>query len=166
MLVWFKYQAKTSSRSRVCVLGEWQKFIPPSPPLTKDETLRDIEHSTRIGNLVWGVNIVTVSFLIRYDSLLQNTANIITKRDSYFITNCKMRKFYYKMRQLLQIVTIFLQNAIVVTKCDIYYELQQYTVPMTTIGFVLWSSCIQERFMILKILQRYRTQHHIFSLNS
>ena len=35
--------------------------------------------------------------------------------------------FYYKMRQLSQIVTILLQNATVVTKCHVYYKLRQYT---------------------------------------
>ena len=33
--------------------------------------------------------------------------------------------FYYKMRQLLQIVMILLQNAEVIMKCDVYYKLQQ-----------------------------------------
>ena len=32
---------------------------------------------------------------------------------------------YYKMRQLLQNATIFLQNAIFITKCDVYYKLRQ-----------------------------------------
>ena len=39
----------------------------------------------------------------------------------------KMRPvFYYKMRQLLQIATTLLQNATVITKCDVYYKLRQY----------------------------------------
>ena len=33
--------------------------------------------------------------------------------------------FYYKMRQLLQIATILLQNVTVITKCDVYYKLRQ-----------------------------------------
>ena len=33
---------------------------------------------------------------------------------------------YFKMRQLLQIATILLQNAAVITKCDVYYKLRQY----------------------------------------
>ena len=37
----------------------------------------------------------------------------------------KMRQFYDKMRQLLQ--TILLQNATVITKCDVYYKLRQYS---------------------------------------
>ena len=61
-----------------------------------------------------------VSYLIHYDSLLQNAvvllqnATVITKCDD-FITKCdsyyKMRRFYYKMRQLLQ-------NTTFVTYCD------------------------------------------------
>ena len=39
----------------------------------------------------------------------------------------KMRQdSYYKMRQLLQIETISLQNGPVITKCDVYYKLPQY----------------------------------------
>ena len=75
---------------------------------------------------------VTASYLVHYDSLLQNATDIITKFDSYFITKyekslskhsstkcynfiakCngyyKMRRFYYKMRQLLQMQRL-LQN--------------------------------------------------------
>ena len=124
LLVWFKYQAKNSSRSGVSVLREWQKCTLPSPPLSKDEGLRDINHIMSTGNLIWGVNSVTISYLIRYDNLLQNAADIITKWGTILldiITNAteiyykmgqvlyyKMRQFYYKMQQLLQIVTILL----------------------------------------------------------
>lgn len=39
----------------------------------------------------------------------------------------KMRQiFYYKMGQSLKIATILLQNAIAVTKCNVYYKLRQY----------------------------------------
>ena len=91
-----------------------------SPPLSKDEGLTDIGHSMSIGNLILGVNSVTVSYLIHYDSLLQNATDIITKCDSYCITKCdKMcQVFYYKMRQLLQIATILLQSATFIINCD------------------------------------------------
>ena len=90
-----------------------------------------------IKNLIFGANRVTTSDLIRYDSLLQNPTDVITKCDSYFITKrdssllqnapgfllqnetevyYKMRQvFYYKMRQLLQ-------NAAIITKCGFYYK--------------------------------------------
>ena len=51
-----------------------------------------------IGNLILRVNSATVSYLIHYDSLLQN-ATI-----------------------LLQNATILLQNATVITKCDVFYK--------------------------------------------
>ena len=55
-------------------------------------------------NLILGVNSVTVSFLIRYDTLSQNATDIITKSDSYFVTKCN--------RSLLLNVSVFsLQNA-------------------------------------------------------
>ena len=54
------------------------KTSPPSPPLSKDEGLRDIGHSLRIGNLIMCVNGVTVSYLVHYDILLQNTTYYYT----------------------------------------------------------------------------------------
>ena len=91
-----------------------------------------------IRNLIFGVSSVTVSDLIRYDSLLQNAKDVIKNCDSYFITKrdrsllqnaqgffYKLRQFYNKMRQLLQNVTILLQNATVITKCHVYYKLRQ-----------------------------------------
>ena len=58
---------------------------------------------------------VAVSYIVHYDTLLQNATDVITKCDSYFILNpkevyYKMRQFYYKMRHLLQ-------NASFITKC-------------------------------------------------
>ena len=56
----------------------------------------------------------------------------ITKCDSFFyykvrwsvITKCD--KCYYKVRQVLQSVTILLQSATGITKCDDYYKVRQY----------------------------------------
>ena len=42
--------------------------------------------------------------------------SVITKCDSFFITKCD--KCYYKVRQVLQSVTILLQSATIITKCD------------------------------------------------
>ena len=47
------------------------------------------------------------------------------KMQQTFTTKCA-RFFYYKMRQLLQIATVLLENATVITKWDIYYKLRQY----------------------------------------
>ena len=77
-----------------------------------------------IGNLILGVNGVTISYLINYDSLVQNATEVYYKMRQVFYY--KMRQFYYKMQQLLQIAMILLQNATVITKCDAYYKLQQY----------------------------------------
>ena len=85
--------------------GRVTKIHPSLPSsLSKDEGLKNIGHSMSIRNLIFGVNSVTVSYLIRYDSLLQNATDVITKCDSYFITKCD--------RSLLQnVTTILLQNA-------------------------------------------------------
>ena len=136
LLGWFKFKAKIPSRFRVCVQWEWQKYTPPSSPLSKDERLRDIGHSRSIGNLILGVSRVTVSYLIHYDSLLQNATDIITKCDSDFITKCdrslsqnetgfllatkcdsfyKLRRYYYKMRQLLEIAIVQYASLILVS---------------------------------------------------
>ena len=76
-----------------------------------------------IRNLVFGVNSVTVSYMIRYNSLLQIMTDIITKCDSYFITKCD--------RSWLQNATFLLQNATVIRKCGdfiikyhTYYKMQ------------------------------------------
>ena len=72
-----------------------------------------------IRSLIFGVNSVTISYLIRDDSLLQNATDVITKCNGYFITKCD--------RNLLQNASGFLlQNATVITKCNIYYKLRQY----------------------------------------
>ena len=81
-----------------------------------------------IGNLILVVNNVTVSYLICYNSLLQNATNVTIKCDSYFITKCvsffitkcgnyyKLRQLYYKIQQLLQ-------NATFITNCDSAVEM-------------------------------------------
>ena len=93
LLAWFKFQAKIPSRSGVCVQGEWQKYTPPSPPLSEDEGLKKIGHSMSIRDLIFGVNSVTVSDLTRCDSLLQDATDVITKCVRFFITKCDS---YYK----------------------------------------------------------------------
>ena len=42
-----------------------------------------------------------------------------------FLSKFLSQDFCYKMRQLLQISTILLQNATAITKCDVYYKLRQ-----------------------------------------
>ena len=104
-----------------------------SLPHSKDELIQSTGHSMSIGNLIIFYSVM-VSYLIRYNSLLQDATVIITKFDKYFITLLqnstgvyykmrqvlyyKMRQFYCKMQRLLQIVTTLLQNMTVTTKCD------------------------------------------------
>ena len=85
-----------------------------------------------IGNLILGVNSVTVSYLIHYDTLLQNATDIITKCDSYFITKCDRGLLQSASGFLLQNATVLLQNAMVITycddyitKCDSYYKMRR-----------------------------------------
>ena len=57
--------------------------------------------------------------------LLQNaTAILLQNAREVYYQMCQF--FYYKMQQLLQNATILLQDAAVVTKCDVYYKLRQY----------------------------------------
>ena len=109
------------------------KKIHPSLLLSKDEGIKDIEHSMSIENLILGVYGVTVSYLIHYDSLLQNATDIITKCDSYFITKCNKSLLQNASDFLLQNATVLLQNATVITnynnfitKCDGSYKMRQY----------------------------------------
>ena len=131
MSAWFKFQAKIPTCFGVYVQGEWQKYTRPSLPLSKDEGMNDIGHSMNIRNLILGVNSVTVSYFIRYESLLQNMKDIITKCNSYFITKCKRSLLQNASGFLLQNATVLLQNATVITncnsfitKCDSYYKMR------------------------------------------
>ena len=104
LLAWFKFQAKNSKLFWSMGSGRMTKYTPLSPPLSTDKGLKDIRHSMRIRNLMFGDSCVIVSYLILCDSLLQNATDIITKCDSYFITKCDSS----------------------LTKCDVYYKLRQY----------------------------------------
>ena len=86
---------------------------------------------------IFGVNSVTVSYLIRYDSLLQNATDVITKCDRSLLQNVS-DFLLQNVTVLLQNATILLQNATVITKCDVYYKLRQYTIFELTIkSFIL-----------------------------
>ena len=87
---------------------------------------------------------MTVFYKMR-QILLQNATAILLQNapEVYY----KMRQlFYYKMRQLLQNATILLQNARVITKCDLYYKLRQY-IPSRKI-----LCCIQKYAALVKVL--------------
>ena len=91
-----------------------------------------------IGNLFLVVNSLTVLYLICYNSLSQNTTDVVTKCHSYFTTKCDISLLQNASVFLLQNATVLLQNATVITnyenfitKCDVYYKLRQYN----TTGF-------------------------------
>ena len=69
---------------------------------------------------------VYISYLVHYDTLLQNPRDIITKCDSYFIIKCnesllqdapgffyKIAQIYFNFQQFLQNMSILLQKATV-----------------------------------------------------
>ena len=119
MLASFKLQTKIPSRSGVYVQGEWQKDTPPTPLLSKEKRVKNIQYNMSIRNLIFCINSVTVSYLIRSDSLLKNATEVIKKCESYFITKCNRSllvytkcNLYYKMRRLY-------------CKCDSYYKMKQ-----------------------------------------
>ena len=64
-------------------------------------------------------------FITKCDSFFNYKVrwSVITKCDSFFITKCD--KCYYKVRQVLQSVTILLQSATGITKCDDYYKVRR-----------------------------------------
>ena len=106
--------------------------LSPSTPLFKGEGLRDIWHNISIGKMILGVTSVAVSYLILYDSLLQNATDIIAKCDSYFIAKCDRSLLQNGTGFLLQNATVLLQNATVITKCydfitkyDRYYKIRR-----------------------------------------
>ena len=132
LLAWFKFQVKIPNCYGECVQGEWQKYFPHSPPLSKDEGLKNIGQSMSIRNLIFGVSSVTVWYLIRYDSSLQNATDVITKCNNYFIIKCGRSLLQNASGFLLKNATVLLQNATAIikcddfiTKCDTYYKLRQ-----------------------------------------
>ena len=115
LFAWFKFHAKIPSCSGVCVQGKWQKYTPHSPPLFKDEGIKNIGYSMSIRNLIFGVNSVTVSELFCYNSLLQNATDVIAKCDSYFIT--KRDSFFFRF--------FITKCDSLITRCDNYYKMQR-----------------------------------------
>ena len=95
--------------------------------------------------------------------LLRSATDIIIKGDSYFITKCgtsllqNASAFYYKMRQLLQNMTILLQNVTFITKCVGTMLLISFSISLISISDV---KCANASFfgifcMILKYKQLY-----------
>ena len=60
--------------------------------------------------------------------------DIIKKCDSYFITNCDKSLLQNVSGFLLQNATVFLENATVITKCDLYYKMRRYRILTTAVA--------------------------------
>ena len=69
-----------------------KNILLPPPPLSKDEELKNIGHSMNIRNLNFGVNSVTVSYLIRYDSFLQNATGFLLQNPTVQILLAACRR--------------------------------------------------------------------------
>ena len=79
------------------------------------------------------VDSVTASYLIRYESLLQNAPDIITKRDSYFIIKCDISLLQNASGFLLQNATVLLQNAtILLQNATVNYKMRRLLQIATT----------------------------------
>ena len=90
-------------------------------PTSKDERPRSIGNNMSMVIKVFESAVVSVSYLVHYDILLQNATDI-TKRNNYFIAKCDKtltlcQVIYYKMRQLHDKLQQLLQNASFITKC-------------------------------------------------
>ena len=129
----FCYQEPKFKRKFQVILefAFWKKFS--FHPASNGERLRDIQHKM---SMILGTRFHIWFILRLYCKMRQKFK---TKYDSCFITKCdrsliqnvsgfycKIRSFYYKMRQLLQIATILLKNATFIKKRDVYYKLRQY----------------------------------------
>ena len=93
--------------------------------LCNGEGFRDIQHSvsTRLDPGFHILFIMVLYYKMRQISLQNATAILLQNAIKVYYKMCQV--LHYKMRQLLQTATILLQNAIVITKCDVYYTLQQ-----------------------------------------
>ena len=78
---------------------------------------------------------MTVYYKMR-QMLLQNATAILLQNAT---------EVYYKMRQLSQNATILLQNATVITKCDIYYKLLR---TLEAIEYVKKYPTFQEKYKL------------------
>ena len=65
---------------------------------------------------IWKPKVLTVSYMVHYDTLLQNMTDIIAKYDNYFIIKCNKGLLQNSSGALLQTVTVLLQNSSVITK--------------------------------------------------
>ena len=138
-----------------------------------------------IGNLILGVNIVMVSYLIHYDSLLQNATDIITKCGSYFTTKCDRSLLQNAPGSLFLLLssTVLLENTTVITncdnfftKCDSYYMIRrllqiatvQYETLFRNDVFLVCFFVILSSYEVLftnVLLENWFPEHNLFVIN-
>ena len=82
---------------------------------SKTKGLRDFGHSMSTSA------IATILYLIHNNTLLQNVTEFIAKCNSYFITKSCITKVLQNMSGFS------LQNATIITKCDVYHKMRRYT---------------------------------------
>ena len=66
--------------------------------------------------------VVTVSYLVHYDVLLQYATDNITKCYSYFITNCDKFLLQNVSSFLLRNTTVLVQNATIIQNASILFQ--------------------------------------------
>ena len=76
---------------------------------------------------------VLILYLIPHDTLLQNAKKVYYIMRTVFYY--KIPQFYFNLRQLLQSASILLENVTVITNCNVYYKMHQYSYFSTNTGF-------------------------------
>ena len=78
-----KFHAKVQGCFNEFIQGEWQKCTLPQR-MKDQETSEITKHGTRHKEIKFAV-----SYLVYFDPLLQNVADIITICDNYLVTKCE-----------------------------------------------------------------------------
>ena len=100
-----------------------------------------------IKNLILVFNSVTVSYFICYNSLLQNATDVITKCDSYFITKYDRSLLQNTLGFLLQNATVITNCDDLITNCDSYYKMRRL-LQIVTVQLLLKASKAHNKYLI------------------
>ena len=91
----------------------------------------------------WESIVFAVSYLLHYDTLLQNVRDVITKCGRYFITKCDKGLLQNGSSVILQNATVLLQNATFITKSvgtDIQVFLLIHIYVNSALNWSVWHS--------------------------
>ena len=88
----------------------------------------------------WESIVFAVSYLLHYDTLLQNARDVITKCGRYFITKCDKGLLQNGSSVILQNATVLLQNATFITKWDIQVFLLIHIYVNSALNWSVWHS--------------------------